>query len=70
MGFLFLQRENNSHLVVSIVTGYGLDDEGSIPGRNIDFSLHHHVQISSDTHLASFPVGTRGSEPGDKVTGT
>jgi hypothetical protein len=48
--------------------GYGLN-WGSIPGRANDgiFSLCHHVQTSSGAHPASYPVGTRGSHPGNKT---
>jgi len=41
---------------VSIVLSYGIDDQGSriwfLVGAG-NFSLHHHVQNSSGTHLAS-----------------
>jgi hypothetical protein len=33
------------------------------------FSPHHRVQTSSGVHPASYPMGTRGSFPGDKVAG-
>jgi len=33
-------------------------------------SLHHRVQNGSEAHLASHPMGTRGSFPGGKVAGT
>jgi hypothetical protein len=29
-----------------------------------DFSLHHHIQIGSGAHPASYTIGTRGSFPG------
>jgi hypothetical protein len=48
---------------VSIVTSYGLDDRGSIPGRCVDgiFSLRHLcVQTGFGAHKASHPVGTGG----------
>jgi hypothetical protein len=32
-----------------------------------NFSLHHRVQNGSGAHLASYPMGTRGSFPGGKV---
>jgi len=34
--------------------GYGLDDWGIIPGRDRDFSLHHHIQ--STVHPDSCPM--------------
>jgi hypothetical protein len=57
---------------VGIALGYGLDDGGSrvrfLAGAG-NFSLHHCVQNSSGAHPASYPMGTRGSFPGDKVAG-
>jgi hypothetical protein len=35
-----------------------------------DFSLLHSVQTGTGTHPASYPMGTRGSFPGDKVAGS
>jgi len=32
------------------------------------FSLRHRVQIGSEAHPASYPIGTRGSYPGGKAT--
>jgi len=29
---------------VNKVTGYGIDDQGSVPGRGTDFSVHCHDQ--------------------------
>jgi hypothetical protein len=54
------------------VLGYGLDDRGSrvrFPAGAGNFSLHHHVQNGSGAHLASYPMGTRGSFPGGNVAG-
>jgi hypothetical protein len=34
-----------------------------------NFSLHHRVQNGSGAHPASYPMGTRGSFPGDKGAG-
>jgi hypothetical protein len=31
-------------------------------------SLHHHIQAGSGAHPASYPMGTRGSFPGDKAS--
>jgi hypothetical protein len=40
---------------------HGLDDWASFLG--------HSVQIGSGAHAASYPMGTGGSLPGDKVPG-
>jgi hypothetical protein len=45
---------------VYIATGYGLDGCGSIPDRDMIFSLLHNVQISIGAHLTSSPMGMRG----------
>jgi hypothetical protein len=52
--------------------GYGLDDQGSMLGRDNDgsFSLLHRVQTGSGAHPASYPMGTRSYFPGDEVAGT
>jgi hypothetical protein len=44
--------------------GYGREEEQNetFPGN---FSLHHCVQNGSGAHPASYPMGTRGSFPGD-----
>jgi len=34
-----------------------------------NFSLHHRVQNGSGAHIASYPMGTRGSLPEDKAAG-
>jgi hypothetical protein len=51
---------------------YRLDDWGSrvqlLAGAG-NFSLHYHVQNSSEAHPASYPVGTRGFFPGAKLAG-
>jgi hypothetical protein len=39
-------------------------------GGTGNFSLHHRVQNGSGSHPASYPVGTTGSFPGGKATGT
>jgi len=52
---------------VSIVTGYGLDDQDSAGARN--FSLLHHVHTGSGALPASYPTGTRGYFPGGEVAG-
>jgi hypothetical protein len=42
------------------LSGYGLDDRRSIPGRGRDLSLCH-IQNVSVAHQASYPVGTGAS---------
>lgn len=48
---------------LSTGTSYIVDDQGSIPGRDREFPLCHHVHIGS----GAYPLGTRGHFPGDKV---
>jgi hypothetical protein len=58
---------------VVIALGYGLKDRVSrvrFPAGAGNFSLHHRVQNGSGAHPASYPMGTRGSFPGSKATGT
>jgi hypothetical protein len=58
---------------LGIALGYGLDDRGSgvrFPAGVGNFSFHHSVQNGSGAHLASYPMGTRGSFPGGKAAGT
>jgi hypothetical protein len=46
----------------------GLDDQGSIPGRDSEvISLHHHVQTSSGFQPDSYPTGSGGSFPRGKM---
>jgi hypothetical protein len=57
---------------VGIALGYGLDDRGSkvrFRAGAGNFSLHHRVQNGSGAHPAYYPVGTRGSFPGDIAAG-
>jgi hypothetical protein len=57
---------------VGITLGYGLDDRSPrvrFPAGDGNFSLHHRVQNGSGAHPASYPMGTRGSFPGDKAAG-
>jgi hypothetical protein len=51
----------------SIMSDYGLDDRGSIPGRAKDFSSNLCVQTGSGAHSASCPMGTGGPFPGGKA---
>jgi len=44
---------------VNIVTGSGLDSQGLISDRSIDFPLCLHVQTSSGAHSVSYPVHER-----------
>jgi hypothetical protein len=53
-------------------TTYGNNDRGSrvrFPAGAGNFSLHHCVQNGSGAHLASYPMGTRDSFPGDEAGG-
>jgi hypothetical protein len=61
------QMQGSRDSSVGIATGYGLDGQGLIPGR--DVSLLHSVQTGSGAHPASYPMGTGGSFPGDKAAG-
>jgi hypothetical protein len=50
---------------------HGLDDRGSrvrFPAGAGNF-FHRRVQNGSGAHPASYPMGTRGSLPGDKAAG-
>jgi hypothetical protein len=40
-----------------------------VPVGTGNFSLHHRVQTGSGTYRVSYPMGTNGSFPGDKVAG-
>jgi hypothetical protein len=51
--------------LVSIATGYGLEDPCSIPG-GVRFSFLHSVQTGSEAHPAFDSIGTGGSFPGIK----
>jgi hypothetical protein len=58
---------------VGIALGYGLDDQRSrvrFPVGAVNFSLHHRVQNGSGAHLASYPMGIRGSFLGSKAVGS
>jgi hypothetical protein len=48
---------------ISIVTGYGLSDRDSIPGRGRNIHLRHSAQTGSEAHPASHPMGTGSSFP-------
>jgi hypothetical protein len=41
-----------------------MDDRGLISDRAVIFSTCHRVRTSSGAHLASYPMGTRGSFTG------
>jgi hypothetical protein len=61
---------NNHDSSVGTALGYGLDVWGSrvrFPEGAENFSLHHRVQNGFGAHLASYPMGTRGSFPGGKA---
>jgi hypothetical protein len=56
--------------LVGIALGYALDDRGSrfrFQAGVRNFSLYHRVQNGSESHSASYPMGTRGSFPGGKA---
>jgi hypothetical protein len=54
-----------AYLSVGIVTGYGLEGPGSVPGSTI-FSLLHSIQTISG---ASYSMGTGGFSPEVKWQG-
>jgi hypothetical protein len=57
---------------VGIALGYGLDDRDSrlrFPAGAGNFSLHHRIQNDSESHPASYQMGTRCSFPGGKAVG-
>jgi hypothetical protein len=57
-GNLIIPRSRDSSVV--IVTGYGLDVQGSIPGRGKRFSLLRSVQTRSEAHPVSYSMATGG----------
>jgi hypothetical protein len=71
---MFVQNYSNVNGIIrSRVSsvGYGLDDQGSIPGRGDDgnISLRYRVQTDSGPHPASYAMGTGGSYPEDRAAG-
>jgi hypothetical protein len=40
-----------------------------VPAGAVNFSLHHRVHTGSGAHPVSYPMGTKGSFPGDKEAG-
>jgi hypothetical protein len=54
--------------IISIVTGYELDNRDSIPTRGKSFSLCHHIQTGFWACPTSYPMSTGGggfkAEPG------
>jgi hypothetical protein len=57
-------------LFSGIAPGYGLDNWGfESPAGAGNFSFYHRVQTGSGAHPASYPMGARGSFPGDKAAG-
>jgi hypothetical protein len=57
---LFVQSRCSS---VRKVTGYELDDRGSVPATGRNFSLRYHVKMGYLANLASYPVVTGGLFP-------
>jgi hypothetical protein len=64
IGIMLNQSHSSSS---SIVSDYGLDNRGLIPDRGRGFFLLARVQTGSGSHPASYPMGTEGPFPGDKV---
>jgi hypothetical protein len=55
-------------MIVGIALGYRLDDRGSRVRFSAgvgNFSLHHRVQNGSEANPASYPMGIKGSFPGE-----
>jgi hypothetical protein len=53
--------------------GSRMDDRGSrvgFPAEAGNISLHHRVHNGSGAHIASYPMGTRGSFSGGKLAET
>jgi hypothetical protein len=50
---------------VRIVTGYLLNDRGSIPGEGMQHYIHHNIQTASGDNKASYPLGTGNAVPED-----
>jgi hypothetical protein len=70
---LFLLYINSQGNSVGIATGYGLDDRCSevrFPAGDGNFSVLHRVQTGSGANPDFYPVGTWGSFPRGKATGT
>jgi hypothetical protein len=66
---LKLNKTYKRYGLVVIAMGYGLDGEGSTPGRG-KTSLLHNVQTDSKAHPASCTVGTGTVSPGVKRLGS
>jgi hypothetical protein len=65
---------NWSHYVLTSITAQLVQQQAmdcmagaQFPAETTDFSLLHNVQTSSEAHLASCTMGTRGSLLGDKM---
>jgi hypothetical protein len=65
-----LLTANNSFQNVTKFKYLGLQSRVRFPAGAGNFSLFHRVQNSSGAHPASYPMGTRGSSPGDKAPGS
>jgi hypothetical protein len=68
----YLNLMQNRDSSVGTALGYGLDNKGSrvrSPEGARNLSLRHRVQNGSGAHPTSYPMGTRGSFPGDKAAG-
>jgi hypothetical protein len=54
---------------VGITMSYGMEGPDSILGSAMFFSLLHSIQTETETHPASYSMGTGGSFPGGKAAG-
>jgi len=68
--FYLISREQWLAQSVPIL-GYGVDDQGLIPGRDriVIFFLHHRVQTGCGSHPASQPMGIGAFSPVVKQPG-
>jgi len=57
-------------IIVRICNSGNFAQNGSILGGGWKFFLHHRVQTCSGAHPPSYSMGTRGSFPGGKASGT
>jgi hypothetical protein len=66
---VYCENRTSQDTAVGIATGYGMDGQGSIPGRDRDFSLLHGVKTGSGVHPVSYAMGTGGCFPCGKAAG-
>jgi hypothetical protein len=65
-GRIILQGKGSRGISVSIEIGYGLDDQGSIPGRGKDGIF---IFGTASRPALRVTMGTAGSYPGGKAAG-